>query len=935
MASNESAGGTPEDWIAGALDLDADQEVFPWQLALYERLQKGEIPRLVDIPTGLGKTSVMAIWLVARALGDGDKLPRRLVYVVDRRAIVDQATTLAEDIREFVEDTPKLKKELGLGSSQLPISTLRGQHIDNREWLEDPASPAIIVGTVDMIGSRLLFEGYNVSRKMRPYHAALLGTDALVVLDESHLVPPFEKLIAGIADDRETFGPADQALREVTPSFEFMALSATDRNHSSDDFRLQDRDLKNDVVDRRLNARKLVTIKELDEDDDLVDQIASRAWERSGQGQEPTRIIVYSHKRTRAEKIKNEIQKRARADETADIMEPELFVGARRVYEREQVARWLEEHGFLTGADADLSGPAFLIATSAGEVGVDLDADHVVCDLVPWERMVQRLGRVNRLGGRESRVDVVVEYDKKGKESFKKPPEDRTDSQERKAQKYKRRKSTVELLSRLPEVEGQPNASTGAIQDLKRRTAKDEELSSLFQAAVTPEPIRPSLTRPLLDAWAMTSLEEHTGRPEVEPWLRGWDEDDEPQTRVVWRHHLPVRWRGHDQVEVSNREIERYFEAAPPHLSEVLETETRRVDEWLRGRAKVLEPDPFIGGLDESDAEDDQDPLQEADIIGYVLTAAHELEDTLTLADLLNMEKGGLQGLLSGCTLVVDVRVGGLNDGLLDDSIDTQPRTVDDGETWLESEDGDGSPQPVVPFRVRVEEAGEVADEDSQWMERHRFRREVDLENEPLSWIVIEEWRHDAATEDDRSVAPAQLLSDHQAHVEEKAKDLGNQMRLPEEYVEMLSLAARFHDEGKRAKRWQQAANAPGDGVYAKTSRPPDWRLLDGYRHELGSLLDAEKNEELADLSEEVRDSALHLIAAHHGYARPVISTQGCETAPPSILNDKAEEITRRYARLQERWGPWGLAWWEALLRAADQQASREVAASVNPDGEI
>jgi hypothetical protein len=33
---------------------------------------------------------------------------------------------------------------------------------------------------------------------MRPYHAGLLGADALIVLDEAHLVPPFEALLQSI-----------------------------------------------------------------------------------------------------------------------------------------------------------------------------------------------------------------------------------------------------------------------------------------------------------------------------------------------------------------------------------------------------------------------------------------------------------------------------------------------------------------------------------------------------------------------------------------------------------------------------------------------------------------------------------------------------------------------------------------------------------------
>lgn len=55
-----------------------------------------------------------------------------------------------------------------------------------------------------------------------------------------------------------------------------------------------------------------------------------------------------------------------------------------------------------------------------------------------------------------------------------------------------------------------------------------------------------------------------------------------------------------------------------------------------------------------------------------------------------------------------------------------------------------------------------------------------------------------------------------------------------------------------------------------------------------------------------------------------MIRTQGCEDAPPSALEERACNVALRFARLQKRWGPWGLAWWEALLRAADQQASRD-----------
>ena len=180
---------------------------FGWQTRLGRRLLDSDLPVAIDVPTGLGKTAVMALWLIG--LAKGANLPRRLVYVVDRRAVVDQATRFAERLRAKMPADLAESLGIGRGSERLSISTLRGGFADNRDWLEDPSKPAIVVGTIDMVGSRLLFEGYGVSRRMRPYHAGLLGADTLVLLDEAHLCPPFEALLRQVVKHRDgELGPA-------------------------------------------------------------------------------------------------------------------------------------------------------------------------------------------------------------------------------------------------------------------------------------------------------------------------------------------------------------------------------------------------------------------------------------------------------------------------------------------------------------------------------------------------------------------------------------------------------------------------------------------------------------------------------------------------------------------------------------------------------
>ena len=163
-----------------------------WQRRLFQLFCQNVVPTVCDLPTGLGKTSIIHLWLLALRYQIRERKPRlptRLVYVVDRRTVVDQATMVAEGIKRNLQS-------LQMEGNWLSVSTLRGKFADNREWTIDPSRPAIVIGTVDMIGSRLLFNGYRSSYKMRPLDAGLLGQDTLVVLDEAHLSEPFAKLIA-------------------------------------------------------------------------------------------------------------------------------------------------------------------------------------------------------------------------------------------------------------------------------------------------------------------------------------------------------------------------------------------------------------------------------------------------------------------------------------------------------------------------------------------------------------------------------------------------------------------------------------------------------------------------------------------------------------------------------------------------------------------
>ncbi len=219
---------------------------YPWQRRFYTALVRGAVPDAIDIPTGLGKTACVLLALLARL--ERPALPRRIVYVVDRRAIVDQTAEVVRTWTMRIAALPALARAFDACAAHpaehpVGLGVLRGGLADDGAWRLDPARPAVLVGTVDMVGSRLVFSGYGDGRSRRAMHAGLLGHDAMVLLDEAHLAPAFAELLRDIAG------------LQGRPEFRTMTLSATGASGATV-LGLTDADFRCAAVRRRLNARK-------------------------------------------------------------------------------------------------------------------------------------------------------------------------------------------------------------------------------------------------------------------------------------------------------------------------------------------------------------------------------------------------------------------------------------------------------------------------------------------------------------------------------------------------------------------------------------------------------------------------------------------------------------------------------------------------------
>ena len=149
--------------------------------------------RLLRVPTGFGKTlGVLGAWLYRRAVLADDAWPRRVVWCLPMRVLVEQTEAEVKAALERVgllwEPSPGDREPYRARSHEGKV----GVHLlmggaDADEWHLYPEHYAILVGTQDMLLSRALNRGYGAARARWPMDFGLLGQDCLWVLDAERL----------------------------------------------------------------------------------------------------------------------------------------------------------------------------------------------------------------------------------------------------------------------------------------------------------------------------------------------------------------------------------------------------------------------------------------------------------------------------------------------------------------------------------------------------------------------------------------------------------------------------------------------------------------------------------------------------------------------------------------------------------------------------
>ena len=896
-------------------------------------IERREWPKVIDLPTGTGKTAVLDTAVFAMAI-QPQTTPRRVVFVIDRRIVVDQVCERAHRIQERIKaaDTPVLEcirdrlQTLSDGEP-LGVAALRGGIPIDGEWTHHPDQPWVLVSTVDQFGSRLLFRGYGVRPGMRPIHAGLAGNDCLVILDEVHLSVPFAQTLARISALRA--GPLPRRFATVE-------MSATPSDRTSTPFTLcSETDLDGcGELRRRVKADKRASLVSVRNQEAIPTEVLKiiKSIDKSTRGDE-SRVRSVGVVVNRVRTARDTYAALASADYSTH-----LITGRMRPLDRVDA---LDRIGPVVDPDGDQRSDqlSVVVATQAIEVGADFSFDALVTECAAVDSLRQRFGRLDRRGTHAERTGRPAQAWIIGSKSVvgsKKPDPIYGESV----------RATWEELERRCKEDGRLDIGPTALRDFPGST-------------MAPRTSAPLLLRTHLDAWVQTRPEPMV-QPSIDWFLHGIDQNRPADVSVLWR---------------SDRSSEA-LRLVPPRQAECIQVPIGAVKSWLAG-------DPEVAVADVGEVYEPEDSHTSAESHGKDWGRwagfGEGVKDDVQIED-----------ICPGDVLIVDPGRGGLTAGTWDPSskepvedlgdaaqiesgrratlrldpslphVVSPPTPVDEAEVdasprnrvaeWLESRLSDQA-KPPHWMRDAIERLGNDFDVNAigtgnDYPDRSYY---ILTSRDPTTKKpVVDAGTLDDSDEAGSFTATGVSLSRHLEGVGERAGHIAERLGLPREIVCDLRLAGRLHDLGKVDSRFQyQLVGGHPVELAMRHGEPlakslPGARRVPGYpagmRHEIASVAMIESNADVLGLAHDT-DLVLHLVGTHHGWGRPLppivedpapealsyawdghFLTASSDLARGSLALDMAD----RFWRLVERYGYHGLAWLEAVLRLADHRQSAE-----------
>jgi CRISPR-associated endonuclease/helicase Cas3 len=904
---------------------------FPWQERLAGQVvDEGKWPDTLSLPTACGKTSAIDVAVFALAaqaqLPSGErKAPLRIFFVIDRRLVVDDVTGHAKALAKAINEGEdallvEVREELRRfgGAPALAVATLRGGMYRDNTWADRPNQPLVVVSTVDQVGSRLLFRGYGVSDCGRPVHAGLVGNDSLIILDEAHLSQPFLDTLGHVRRYQAKGWREDR----VASGLHVVEMSATVRGaHNA--FRLEAADFESGLK-QRLDARKLAELREVG---DLERSAAEAAASFANGGAAVVGVIL------------NTVASARRVFESVNEKEDHkvLLTGRVRPYDRD---RLLERFLRRMKVERDRTNEKRLIvvATQTVEVGADLDFDALVSEAAPLDSLRQRFGRLNRIGLKDSSKAVILKRKRaKGLDwVYGEALEN----------------SWKWLVEHATERDGRCVIDFGVrtMQDLFERNGKDE-LNTKGERG-------PLMFPAHVEAWAQTNPRPGAD-PDVAPFLHGADALEAADVQVVWRADLegPVS----EWVDI--------LALAPPVSTEALPLPIGLARRWLRQREQPGDAADFEGAAESEEREEGGRAREflvwrgpEKSKVGQVSkvqpgdTLVARSEEGGTDQFGWNPESGAVRDIGDLCA---NERA---HQGLGKFRVRLHPLVMFPSDPDKEKRE---ALKALLEDVARDDDAAmeEARDAIHSAVPKAEFRRRPKVYGK--GWLIgLSEWPKqkpavaagvgpDETEEDDTGSLPGLgvTLRVHTDGVVQKAVDFAGECGLPDGAAAAVRFAAAMHDYGKCDDRFQMFLDPlrdPARTPLAKGSAELPVaelrrrREMAGYpkgaRHEFGSVAIAEKYSKWPEGCD--RDLVLYLIGTHHGYGRalaPIWKEEDPEYEVRAQVDGEwvtVRGVNRvasvdsgwvdRYWRLTRKYGWWGLAYLEAVLRRADCVRSRE-----------